>query len=314
MMKVRCKGDIPDARSYHGAVYYEEKMWIYGGHVAGTQTHHITSVKDEIFCFDFKNQTWSLIGSYPKVTEHSMIVHNQNCFIFGGYVSNIDTGVSYSNLLHSFNFDTKLLEEVVGVCGEAPSPRSAHSAVVHEEFMYIMGGWAGKGNTSFNDLYQFNLDTRIWKKLEGTGVPPPSVRAHCAIIYRNSMYVTCGYGQNGHCNDLYKYDIAKNEWSIIPTTGPAPLARSRARAVCYENKMIVIGGWDRALVSHFSDIYEFNFDYLRWTKLDVKLNSQELEMGIGQHSATIQDHKIFVFGGYLASQANCCNNMYAFHL
>jgi len=151
---------------------------------------------------------------------------------------------------------------------------------------------------SFNDLYQFNLDTRIWKKLEGTGVPPPCVRAHCAIIYRNSMYITCGYGQNGHCQDLYKYDIAKNTWSIIPTTGTPPLARSRARAVCYENKMIILGGWDRSLPAHFSDVYEFNFDCSRWTKLDVKLNSQELEMGIGQHSATIQDHKIFVFGGY----------------
>jgi Galactose oxidase, central domain len=36
----------------------------------------------------------------------------------------------------------------------------------------IFGGW-GK-DTFLNDLYEFDLDTNVWRKIESTGdIPPP---------------------------------------------------------------------------------------------------------------------------------------------
>ena len=41
-----------------------------------------------------------------------------------------------------------------------PNLRFGHTAVVHNNFMYVFGGW--DGNVTLNDLNIFDFDKNLW--------------------------------------------------------------------------------------------------------------------------------------------------------
>lgn len=74
---------------------------------------------------------------------------------------------------------------------EAPRARDSHT-LIHVGDSLIMFGGSG-GNSSFNDLYKFDLREKRWHKLEPYGDLPPQREGHIAkLLGKDKMLVHGG--------------------------------------------------------------------------------------------------------------------------
>lgn len=51
----------------------------------------------------------------------------------------------------------------VAATGTPPSPRSGHTAVLHEATMFVFGGFDGA--KCYNDLFSFNINTNVFSPI-----------------------------------------------------------------------------------------------------------------------------------------------------
>lgn len=74
-----------------------------------------------------------------------------------------------------------------------------------EKTLYIFGGNSGK--EWLNDLYAFNTDTKIWKKISADG---PSPRGFCGSTAVKSQFLVLGGDSDGGAlNQLWGFDSSK---------------------------------------------------------------------------------------------------------
>ena len=95
----------------------------------------------------------------------SAVVHENTLYVFGGH-----DGAVYRNDLIIFSLETYSWLLDVEVIGEGPSPRDAHAAVVHDEWMYVFGGYDSK--RYLNDYHRFHFATHTWSTVDYVGGGP----------------------------------------------------------------------------------------------------------------------------------------------
>ena len=96
--------------------------------------------------------------------------------IFGGTDANEKNGYNANrdkNDLWALNLITTAWSEIVP-SGTKPTKRIAHSAVCHNDKMWVFGGF-GSAVQSDDDLYSLELTTYIWKKITITGSKPSTM-------------------------------------------------------------------------------------------------------------------------------------------
>lgn len=54
--------------------------------------------------------------------------------------------------------------------GAFPSPRGGHAAIINDGLLYIFGGT--EGDKRFNDMWTFNLKTKLWCEITYSGNVP----------------------------------------------------------------------------------------------------------------------------------------------
>ena len=99
-----------------------------------------------------------------RVFPSAVVFHN-SLFIFGGH-----DGSLYRNDLLVFNMETRSWNANLEVHGEGPSPRDAHAAVVHNNWMYVFGGYDSKRYLS--DFHRFHLEECAWNVVRCVGQSP----------------------------------------------------------------------------------------------------------------------------------------------
>lgn len=163
----------------------------------------------------------TIVPPFQQITEfegespcarhgHTMVIDERaggTLIIFGGCN---DQG-QFCKDLHFFNIETRtftclLAHETPGT----PSGRQFHSAVLHDDWMYIFGG---NSNGYYNDLHRFHLDLLKWEEVLPRSDPSqaPTPRAgHSTVIYDRQMYLFGGYDKHGmSCNDLFSFHFGK---------------------------------------------------------------------------------------------------------
>ena len=65
--------------------------------------------------------------------------------------------------------------------GLAPSPRGNTGVVFHKNSLILIGGL--DLHTTFNDIWSFNLETKVWAELETKGQIPTARGGHSTTIY-----------------------------------------------------------------------------------------------------------------------------------
>lgn len=301
--------DSPPARVCHSALVYGEKMFIYGGHVPDT-FNYIRDVKNDFYSYHFGTKKWEVVhpkndgGSLPFKTEHTAVLYKNCMYLFGGYSGPLgyrDTAI------YEYNFDTRQCTRIEAT-GTLPPDRSAHTAVVYKDHMYIMGGW--DGTESNNDFFMYHFESKEWSLVPYKGTPPPRIRSHSAVLFRDSMVVFGGYGENTHPVNVYIFHFLTATWEKIrPVNAHAgPSGRSRFRMVFHEDSLWCFGGWDRK--NYFNDLWRFRLDTLTWHHIDAAFELQ----GVGQHSLVVHKGRMYVYGGYCADSKAPHPGLYVYRL
>jgi len=246
------------------------QMICYGGNLSSTNI--IENVKKDLWCYQFDEKKWyKSLAQGSSLTEHTSVVYKNTMYIFGGNGGLID---NYSNSLLTYPLPYK--PESVIITHEslprAPPPRSAHSAVIYKNEMFIFGGW--NGHKSLNDFYSLNLETLEWREIQKQDCPSIR-RMHSAVVYKDKMYLFGGFDESrpAHTyNELFCFDFQTETWKTVPCRGMIPKGRSRATAAIVENNMYIIGGWDRVL--YFGEVYRLDLDKFVWSEEKKRHHSQ----------------------------------------
>ncbi|KAJ8963935.1 hypothetical protein NQ314_005266 [Rhamnusium bicolor] len=179
----------------HTAVVYGDKVYIWGG-------RNDRASCSTLFCFDTVWHCWTApktTGNIPPGRDgHTACMWKNYMFIFGGYEEDSD---AYARSVYSLDLDKMhwsyihttvivQLQEIYPLGEEA----TQHLYIAKK--MYIFGGYNSVIEQHFNDMYEFNPETHVWKKLNCLGKNPCERRRQACVavgdriffFWRNQFY------------------------------------------------------------------------------------------------------------------------------
>ncbi|EDV37015.1 uncharacterized protein Dana_GF11651 [Drosophila ananassae] len=128
--------------------------------------------------------------------------------------------------------------------------RFAHSAVRHDNSMYVFGG-GSSSDTTFNDLWRFDLTHMRWARPIATGTYPSPKGSASMVAWRDQLVLFGGWRYPSlhppyqpWClfDELHYYDLGKNRWLQRNTLYcPPPMAGHSATV--HGDRMVVFGGY-----------------------------------------------------------------------
>ena len=128
--------------------------------------------------------------------------------------------------------------------GELPSARSGHTALIHDDYLYITGGRTNENKNFLNEVLftkiDQNGDIEEWQSSEPL---PFKLRGHCAVTAGEKIYLFGGYDNHDTYETVltadFKRDGSIENWNLsIPFTGK----RDNHTVHLYNNKFYIIGG------------------------------------------------------------------------
>jgi len=217
----------------------------------------------------------------------SAVMHDKSLYVFGGH-----DGSVYRNDLLVFNLETYTWLLDLEVVGEGPSPRDAHAAAIHDEWMYVFGGYDSK--RYLNDFHRFHFATNTWSAVSYVGAGPSPRGGHTAVVHQDTMVVFGGCDGWNYFNDCYRFSFTTSEWTAVRVTGTAPGARSAPATVVHEGHgmMYVFGGYDGA--RSLNDLFRFDLATSEWAQVRVSGTPPSQR---GGHTAVVHGDTMYTFGG-----------------
>ncbi|XP_016968043.1 F-box only protein 42 [Drosophila biarmipes] len=128
--------------------------------------------------------------------------------------------------------------------------RFAHSAVRHDNSMYVFGG-GSSSDTTFNDLWRFDLTHMRWARPVATGTYPSPKGSASMVAWRDQLVLFGGWRYPSlhppyqpWClfDELHYYDLGKNRWLLRNSLScPPPMAGHSATV--HGDRMVIFGGY-----------------------------------------------------------------------
>jgi N-acetylneuraminic acid mutarotase len=167
--------------------------------------------------------------------------------LYGGQL-NIASGAS--NIFHEVEFrggaDATYFPVNQTAISLLPVGRTDHSAVnIGMNTMLVFGGTTD--STVLDELWSFDLVSKVWFQRTPTGVVPAARHGHRAVLIDSKMYIFGGKNGNTYYDDVVYYDIVNNAWvqTVLPPVRPS--ARYGHSMVAYLNRgFYIFGGQDIA--------------------------------------------------------------------
>ncbi|CEL92730.1 unnamed protein product [Vitrella brassicaformis CCMP3155] len=181
--------------------------------------------------------------------------------------------------------------------GELPANRSGHTCVLYKErYLYVFGGFDGAN--CFDDVYELDIDTRVWRCVNARGERPSGRASHSAVAddIGGVMYVFGGSGSHfGYTNkrDLHMYNFATETWVLLANpTEDRPSARYGQSMVLYKEGLYVWGGTHGT--NYPTEMYRFDICTKTW---DLVVTSGDAPVGRYRHQCMVKDDVMYIVGG-----------------
>lgn len=229
---------------------------------------------------------------YTPRTGHAVVVWNHSFYLMGGTDEN-----ARQNDIYRYDLRNSTWHCVEPVTGFAPSARSGSKAVVSRDSIFYFGGYTKKDGDYFNDLFEFNIPTSHWSKIE-LKFSPSNRTDHSCVACECSLYIFGGFDGKSRFQDLHQYNIDAREWIEIPSADNGPSGRFGHSAVVYRESMYVFGGWNGH--DTLDDLYEFSITTNQWYSVPGR---GDIPPSRYRHSAVVHGCCMFVFGGVDKRQA-----------
>ncbi|KAL5014433.1 hypothetical protein ScPMuIL_008703 [Solemya velum] len=187
--------------------------------------------------------------------------------------------------------------------GTTITERYSHCACYFDRSVYIFGGCTGM-NTTFNDLWRFDLSTRQWIRPLAMGTYPSPKACASMVVYRESLVLFGGWSHPTpyplhqaarFFSELHIYSPLKNRWSHVTTMSPvSPKPTAGHSASIIKDYMIVFGG------SHVpglgsNEVWVFDLVEMIWRKQNT--SNRKPNPRYGQTQLTMDKDHILIIGG-----------------
>tara|TARA_B100001971_G_C18268046_1_gene596748 strand:- start:196015 stop:197847 length:1833 start_codon:yes stop_codon:yes gene_type:complete len=271
---------IGDARSSFGAIEYEGKIYVVGGHKGAEHTYPPESFSGEVNIYDINLNRWKKAAPRPsKAHGFQLAAYNGYIYAFGGFAyeeNNLPKWKSL-NLVERYNIAQDKWEYV----NLMPRKRSSNVAVQIDHYVYLIGGWDSTprfdddiDGTFHDQIDRFDLRTHQWLTLRAK--LPKKRRAFSAFVRNGLIYLLGGISEGGShfslSDDFTQFDPLIGNFKELPKLPFGTFAPAAGRLSDYGlmfGGMFKTGQWDYEYVPH---IYQFNFNEMKWTHTGRFLN------------------------------------------
>lgn len=222
-------GDKPPCLQEHTAVAYKDCIYVFGGEVGFS-----SATETPLWVYNVKSNTWRKVRgqkgvSVPKGRRgHSALVHKGSMLLYGGYQ---DLRGS-SNELWAFHFETESWHLFSPTCpsdsSSRPSGRHKHSAVLHDEAMWIYGGMTDLQERG--DFWRWDTVSKIWSNIKTKSNPGP-LHSHAGCKLPSSMLIFGGESNGQPSNELWRFHFATEAWEKLQFAGTRPQPRAESIAL-----------------------------------------------------------------------------------
>ncbi|MEO0099036.1 MAG: kelch repeat-containing protein [candidate division WOR-3 bacterium] len=169
-----------------------------------------------------------------------------------------------------------------------------------------------------NDVWEMWLNSPgsyIWMPVNTSGTPPAGRAGHIAVYNPRleKMVVFAGdTGWGNRTNDIWTLDLNTHQWERINPPDPLPPPRSAFAGIFHprRNSLIIFGG--DGLSGHLNDVWEFNFDSLKWREIPVSGNRPSPRGGGFSGFYDKAHNRMIIFGGF--GDGNFYNDLWSLDL
>jgi hypothetical protein len=182
-------------------------------------------------------------------------VVDSTVYVYGGTSRNAQLGDIFA--LTPNKADKIATPGLFVVSGQAPAPRSYHTATVIENRHIVIIGGRTTGNVALKDVHVFDVATREWRELRVKGEGPGPRYNHAAVVLRNKILVFGGFNGRAYLNDAHLLDLGSLMWFSPALAGPPPAPRSRHTCTSVGETMMVFGGADDSIKMNDLTVLDF---------------------------------------------------------
>ncbi len=237
----------------------------------------------------------------PYLKNHSSVLYLNSIIIFGGYDGEKHLNTVY---LYDISHDKCTIQETYG---DIPKGRNGHTAIIHNNLMYMIGGWLGISQFASDEVYELNLTNFSWRKLTlDPGIGPSNM--HSADLYNDEIFIFRGGNGREYYNDLISFNTNTKKCKYIETSGKSPHVRANHASKIIGHNLYIFGGWSGA--KRLNDLHMINLKTLIWNQIEISGNKPSPRAGTQLIHYT--DYLV-LFGGSGAN-SSYLNDLYFFDI
>ncbi|XP_017148496.1 F-box only protein 42 isoform X3 [Drosophila miranda] len=183
--------------------------------------------------------------------------------------------------------------------------RFAHSAVRQRNSMYVFGG-GSTSDTTFNDLWRFDLTHMRWARPVATGTYPSPKGSASMVAWKDQLVLFGGWRYPSlhppyqpWClfDELHYYDLGKNRW-LLRNTMPCPPPMAGHSATVHGDRMVVFGGYQitNDVNINSNDTWVLDLPEQRWWQ-PLFVGNTRPSARYGQIQIELDKNHLLVVGG-----------------
>lgn len=211
---------IPEMVTSFGAAIAGDAVYMYGGHMGRAHQYYQEAQGNTLWRLDLKDpKGWEAVSKGPGLQGLAMVSHGGKLYRIGGFTAKNKDGEdqdlwSQANVT-CYDPATKKWTEIAPL----PEARSSFDAAVLGDKIYVVGGWAmkGDGETEWHkNAYVLDLsqDKLKWEALPE---PPFQRRAMSIAAYDGKIFVLGGMqSRGGPSTRVDVFDTKTQKWSKGP--------------------------------------------------------------------------------------------------
>lgn len=224
----------PSSRARHASAFdtKRRRLVVFGGRYRAGTSGNYTVYNDthalEVGLPAPDNHLWRQLttrGATPPPLSSSAAVYDaagDRFIVFGGNESNNGSTFTPNGKVYALAFPDNTWSELVPTSGTVPA-RLFHAMALDAKRNQLVVFAGGDANAFvgpfFNDVYSFNLSTRVWTNLMLSGTAPLGrIRPGAAPDATGDRILVFGGhddGQLGETNDLWAINLAANRWDRV---------------------------------------------------------------------------------------------------
>ena len=260
------------------SVVVEETVYVGGGFVGYGSAYDNNYI---VMTYDISTGKWATLPPYSAYDFAMTSINNQLVLVGGNEHGD------RSKVLGVWDADNK---QWTNPYPEMHTSRSSCSAVVHNEWLVVVGGWLP--GRSLSSVEVMNTNTKQWYAGPPTPIPWNSMKT---ATVGDECYFMGGYNVTGPTNTVYSVSLSALTTGLNSSTSEgyrwkeiSGLQTTRSTPLSISGSLLAVGGKDKDNAIHL-----YHSDTGEWEKVgDLPTPREDFTC------AMISDREILVAGGW----------------